>query len=488
MQRAMPRRPPNLLILMSDEHARRVAGCYGDPIIQTPNLDRLAARGTLFTDAYTPSPICVPARAAMATGRYVHETRHWDNAMPYAGTPESWGHPLQRAGYRVETIGKLHFRRVEDPYGFDHQEIPMHVVDGVGDVLGAVREPLPERKKARNMAEKIGPGETSYTRYDRDVRDAAVRWLENKAARDDRPWTLMVSFVAPHFPLIAPEKFYDLYRHSGLMPSKPAGDPASEHPWLAAFRRCFVFDNFTEERTAVALASYFGLVSFLDDNVGQVLGALERSGLAATTRVLYTSDHGDNMGERDLWGKSTFYEESAGIPLILAGPGVPEGHRCRTPASLYDVYPTVLHSAGLEDGEPTREKPGRSLLSLATADDDPERPVFAEYHAAGADTGVFMLRRGRYKYIHYVGMPPQLFDLETDPGELSDLAGDPAHADRLAELERELRAIADPEAVDRLARGDQAALVERHGGRDAVVRRGSFGATPPPGEKPAYQS
>jgi choline-sulfatase len=484
------KKPTNLLIIMTDEHTRKVAGCYGNQHVQTPNIDSLAEGGVLFSNGYSPSPICVPARALIATGRHVHETHHWDNAAPYAGIPESWGHILQKAGHSVESIGKLHFRKKEDPLGFDHQHLPVHVVNGIGDLLGAVRDSLPERCKTRNMAEKIGPGETSYTKYDRRVCDDTVSWLEAQAqskSLTEKPWTLFTSFIAPHFPLIAPEKYYNLYGNSGLMPQKQQLLPDEEHPWFNAFRSSFPYDNFTTERTRVALASYFGLVSFVDDLIGKVLNTLKRTGLDRTTRVLYTSDHGDNIGERGLWGKSNFYEEAAGIPMILSGPEIPQGETCHTPVSLYDVFPTVTHSAGISGGEPEDGRSGRSLMSIAAEPYQEERIVFGEYHAAGATSAAYMLRRGRYKYIHYVGFAPQLFDLQNDPEELCDLAAYPGYKKQLADFESELRSIVDPEAIDQLAKSEQAALIEQHGGREKIVKDGGFGATPAYGEKAEYE-
>lgn len=473
-------RPVNQLVLMSDEHTRHVLGCYGSPIVKTPNLDRLAARGTVFTDAYTPVPICVPARASFATGMYGHATGHWDNATPYTGDPSSWGHALQQAGRVVGSIGKLHYRNVEDPVGLDFQEIPMHVVNGVGDVLGCVREPLPKRWKSHAMAENIGPGETSYTAYDRNIAEAAATWISARQD-EDGPWTLFVSMVAPHFPLIAPQVFYDLYSDCELAPSKP--QPASEHAWHQAMRSCIMYDNFTPERTRIALASYYGLVSFMDANMGRVLDALDAAGLTENTQVIYTSDHGDNVGERGLWGKSNLFEESAGVPLIVAGPGVPEGHRCQTPASLIDVYSTLLSEAGVTV---PADRPGVSLVELACTADDPERVVFSEYHAMGAATGAFMLRKGRWKLVHYEGMVPELYDLVADPDELHDLGQSPEHEAVRAELMAELATICDPEQVNARALADQRAIVEAHGGAETVVAKGGFGATPPPGEKPAY--
>ena len=135
----MPRK--NVVVIMSDEHDPRVMGCSGHPIARTPHLDALAARGVRFPNAYTPSPICVPARAAFATGLRVHQTRHWDNAMPYSGDPRGWGHVLQREHVRVESIGKLHYRAKEDPAGFDQEHIPMHVVGCHGMVWASIRDP-----------------------------------------------------------------------------------------------------------------------------------------------------------------------------------------------------------------------------------------------------------------------------------------------------------------------------------------------------------
>ncbi len=471
--------PTNVLIIMSDEHSRKVLGCYGGARAKTPNLDRLAARGTIFKNAYTPSPICVPARAAFATGLECHQTGHWDNATPYTGTPQSWGHKLQQNGNLVGSIGKLHYRNVEDATGFDFQELPMHLVNGVGDVLGCVREPLPRRWKARAMADDAGRGESSYTRYDRQITGAAVDWIkargEEKAS--EKPWCAFVSLVAPHFPLIAPDDFFDLFADSGIMPTKAVDEP--EHPWVSELRRCFVYDNFTEERIRTALTAYYGLVSFMDDNVGQILDALDETGQAANTRVIYVSDHGDNMGERELWGKSNMFEEACGIPTIAAGPGIPKGRALETPVTLTDIYPTVLDAVGLG---PADDRPGRSLMDLANADDAPERVAFSQYHAAGACTGAFMVRKGPWKYIYYAGLAPQLYNLEDDPEELHDLGVNPKYGDVRDAFAEELAAICDADEVDKRCKADQRAIIEANGGLEAVLERGGFGATPAPGE------
>ena len=482
--------PMNLLVIMDDEHNRNMLGCYGHPMVKTPNLDRLADRGVRFTSAYTNSPICVPARASLATGRYVHEIGAWCNASPYDGRIPGWGHRLQETGHPVLSIGKLHYRNETDATGFDQQIVPMHAVDG-GDIHGAVRDPLPVRYQSRDYAEDIGEGVSSYVTYDEGIADHACRWLGDAGATNGKPWVLFVSFISPHYPLRAPKQYLDLYPPEDIpLPKLREPDRTPDHPWWQAFDDCYIIEQYFRDdaQKRLAIASYFGLCSFIDDNVGKLLAALSDSGQDGNTRVLFTSDHGDNMGARRLWGKSTMHEESAGIPLILSGPDLPKGQTVRTPVSLVDLYPTILRAVGEPATEQDSGLPGTSLFDVAAGAEELNRPVFSEYHAAGAISGAFMLRRGRYKYVHYVGYRPELFDLDADPEELRDLGDSPAHRTIIDDFERQLRAIVDPEATDRRAKADQAAIVERHGGRDAVIEKGGYGATPPPGAEPDYQT
>ncbi len=469
----------NLLVILSDEHQSRAMGCAGHPLVQTPKLDALAARGTRFTNAYTPSPICVPARASFATGRYVHQTRMWDNAMPYDGSIPGWGHALQSRGVPVESIGKLHYRAEEDPAGFDVEHIPMMVAGGVGMVWASIRrEDERVGGTTRMLGDYIGPGHSKYTDYDTAVTSRTVRWLHDHA-KSEHPWCLYVGLVAPHFPLVVPQEFYDLYPHDRLPDAKlHPRDGHPRHPWVE--KQNAIMDSEasfkSEEERLAAMASYFGLCTWLDHNLGLILGALEKTGLSETTTVIYSSDHGDNVGVRGLWGKSNLYQESTAVPLIMAGPGIDTG-TCDTPVSLIDLSATIaahfeVDLNGAEDAE--------SLYSIAARREDPERPVFSEYHAAGAVSGAFMLRIGRWKYHHYVGFQPELYDLDSDPEETKDLAADPEYAETLARMEAALRARIDPEAVDAQAFTDQAALIKRHGGRQAALSLGAPGATPPP--------
>jgi choline-sulfatase len=481
--------PTNTLFILSDEHSRRVLGCYGHEMIRTPNLDRLAASGVRFSDAYTNSPICVPARASLATGRYPHEIRFWDNGIPYDGSVPSWHHRLKAAGHEVTSIGKLHFRSADDDNGFSQEVMPLHVVDGIGDPAGWLRQPLAVRKAALKLAQQAGRGDSDYQGYDGRITDAAVDWLKARAAAPpEKPWTLFVSLVCPHFPLIARPEWYDLYPEDKV-PVPALYDPAQwpDHPYVRAIRECQIYQKgFAANPGSLqrALAAYFGLVSYVDHNVGRLVAALEASGLAGTTRVLYSSDHGDNLGTRGLWGKSTMYEEAAGVPMIIAGPGLPQGVVCREPVSLVDCFPTILSWAGVPPRPEDRDLPGLPLHEIART--APKRTILSEYHAAGAATGVFMIRKGPFKYVYYAGMPAQLFDLDADPQETRDLAAEPGYQGLLADCEKQLRAVVDPDAADRLAKSDQAARIAAYGGREAILNLGSFSHSPVPGTKAVY--
>ena len=479
--------PKNLLILMSDEHNPKIMGCAGHSIIETPNMDALACRGTRFTAAYTTCPICVPARAAFAVGKYVHQIGYWDNADGYDGAIPSWHHRLRARGHEVVSIGKLHFRGAPgDDHGFTEEIVPMHIIEGIGDVKGLVRDDIPTRKGGDKMARLAGPGESAYTVYDRDIASRAQIWLhEAVQRRHDKPWVLFVSFVAPHFPLTAPPEWYYRYSHRDLpLPKQYAPAERPEHPFLTDYARVVDYDPHFRDKRDVdrAIAGYYGLVSALDENIGKVLKALERAGLADDTRVVYTSDHGDNLGARGLWGKSTFYEESSGVPLILSGDGIAAGAQCATPASHVDVYPFVFECVGApvpdDDGHP-----GVSLKSLADGV-APDRAVVAEYHAISAVAGGYMLRDGPYKYMHYVAYRPQLYDLARDPEELVDVAGDPAYRDVLERCRARMRSMFDPDEVDARAKRRQAELLARYGGREAALSRGDLGFTPAPGTRP----
>ncbi|HEV2122351.1 MAG TPA: sulfatase-like hydrolase/transferase [Chloroflexota bacterium] len=479
--------PTNLLFICSDQHSRHVLGCYGNPVVRTPNLDALAARGTRLENAYTNTPICVPARSCLATGRYAHTIGSWDNATPYVGTEApSWGHRLTQQGHRVTTVGKLHYRAPEDPTGYPDQRLPMHVLAGGGEAYGLLRDRMPPLSQTRQQVLSAGAGESEYTRYDRAVADAAVSWLRDEmpsqADTSGKPWALFVSFVYPHFPLVVPEAYLRPYPLENLpLPVQWHPDEWPHHPVLDWKRQVQHLDEpIDEPAIRRALQTYCGMVTFLDEQIGRVLAALQESGRAGETRVIYTSDHGDMMGEHGLWFKSVMYDGAAGVPLILAGPGVPAGKTVCTNVSLVDCFPTVLEIVGVLPTPEDAALPGRSLLQLVREGDRP-RTVFSEYHAIYSPSGTFMVRTERHKYVHYVGPPSQLFDMIDDPDEPCDLAADPAHASTLAACRQHLYAICDPEQVDRRARADQQRRIEAAGGVQGLISRGpKIAYTPSP--------
>ena len=462
-------RPANLLVICSDQHNPRILGASGDQAVATPNLDALARSGTRFASAYAASPICVPARAAMATGRYVHQTRNWDNASPYTGEEAaSWGHRLVANGQRVTTIGKLHYRRPDDATGFPEQLVPMHVLDGTGDLYPLLRGDIELKTTARDPILEAGPGGSEYTRYDEAIAARATEWLRTAPA-GDAPWALFVSFTSPHFPLRPPARHFQPYADADLpLPTQWEFDDWPRHPALEQMRRLMVLDTpFDAETFRRARAAYYGLVSFLDEQVGRVLAALRDTGLDAQTRVVYTSDHGDSVGAHGLWHKCTMYEESVGVPLVLAGPDVPAGRVVRTNASHLDVFPTVLEAVGAPSEPEDADLPGRSLWQVAHGPDQ-DRVVFSEYHANYSTAATYMVRDRRYKYVHHVGFEPQLFDLVEDPHETRDLAGTPDAQPAQSRLRDWLHDLLDPEATDAACKADAARKIDAAGGIDAV--------------------
>ena len=467
----------NVLLLFSDEHQRDALGCYGHATVKTPNLDKLAARGTRFTNAYTPSPICVPARASLATGEYVHKTRCWSNAQAYQGKPSSWGHRLQLQEHRVDSIGKLHYRGKEYDNGFDNEILPLYIRNGLGWIKGLLRD-HEAVLDCSGYAAEIGPGDNSYTEYDLGVTRKACDWLNNKRnTGGDKSWTLFVSWLRPHYPLTCPPGFYDLYPIDKMGKARftePQRQP--KHPVVQTIRRNFNYDSyFTPETRQIARASYYGLCSFLDYQVGQVITALEASGQLDNTLVIYTSDHGDHNGDRGLWTKMTLYDESTAVPMIIAGPKIPKGKAVSTLTSLVDIYPTILSAVGInDDGE---HRPGITLQTLAS-NGDFDRTILSEYHDGGSPTGMFMLRSARWKYNYYPGFAPELFDMGKDPDELIDLGESKQHADTRVQCYSQMLKMVDPEAANKCAFADQKMRIEELGGVESLLKSKEFDFTP----------
>ncbi len=479
--------PNNLIVFLSDNHARSMLGAAGHPVIQTPNLDRIANNGVRFTNAYCVSPLCCPSRAAIATGRYPHDTGYWDNSLAYDGAVPTWQQRLRDSDHHVTSIGKLHYRSGDVDNGFSEEIIPLHIVDGKGALIALLRatpEGVPPRKGHKKIYEQSGIGQADYQLYDQEITNHAVAWLKKNGKAYDKPWVLLVSYASPHPPFTVPERFWNLYPLDKVpMPVQWRKAEQPQHPavqylsWMNSFA-----DEFGEDFIRRVIAGYCGLISVVDEHVGTVLDTAETLGLMDKTRVLYTSDHGEAAGHHGIMGKANHYEHALGVPLLMSGAGVPVGKVVDQISSHVDLFPTIAEAVGAELREEDQTLPGGSLWPAMTGMSE-VRTAFAEYHAMGALNAGFAYRSGRHKLIYHVGMPSQLFDLEADPLEERDLMLEVEHHRTAKQLEAELRMIVDPEDIDRRAKAEQLAHAEKFGGVEEVAKAGVFSASPIPGKQ-----
>ena len=449
--------PPNLLIIMSDEHAPMFSGPYGHPLVQTPNLDRLAENGITFTNAYCNSPLCMPSRMSFMTGKYIHHIGTWDNATPLASDEITWAHLLRNAGYDVVLAGKQHFGGMEQLHGFRsqlardlHAERQHALTDWEN---GTPTAPRPWQGLAQ-----AGPGTTEEIKVDDLAETAALEYLRD-AARKEQPWALNVSFIAPHFPLVVPQRFWELYPLDEIdMPHIPEGHLQNQHPVYQRMRRMFGCVDFPEELVRRGRAGYYGLITYLDEKIGRLLTALEETGQAENTVVIYTSDHGEMNGEHGMWRKSNFYEASARVPLQITLPGYPQaGKRIDEVVSLVDLTATLVD---LANAQQVGQTDGDSLIPLIQGP-APEWKNFAfsEYLAHGVARPMAMLRQGRYKFNYSLGDAPELYDIIEDPGEFHNLADEPAYQAIRAALEAQLLDDWNPVEIERQVRESQKARI-----------------------------
>jgi len=465
----MPK-PMNLIVICSDQHNPRLVGAYGAPYnVKTPNIDAMAKRGILFSHAYCSSPVCVPSRSSMVTGKYVHDGKFWDNAQAYHGECPSFATRLDEQGFPVTAIGKMHLRDDSPATGFKDERITLQMADGVGDIYGCIRDGKISRPQFLKAIKEAGPGSTDYTRYDRAVAAYAVDYIRKEAKQQKKPFFLYVGFVSPHFPLTVPKEYIDLYPENVVEPIGWLRSQWSHHPVLDEYRRYCHSIDVTDSEMNNARRTYMGLCSFLDEQVGIVLDAIRANGLDKNTRVIYTSDHGDLMGEHGLFFKSTMYEGSVGVPFIMTGPDIPAGYKCDTPISLVDLYPTILEALGAERSEYDKGLPGKSIFTYVGKPTDENRAVFSEYHAFGINSGEYMVRKGDWKLISYVGYQPQLFNLRDDPNEMHDLGSDPNYHPVVEAMTKVLEKFVNPEKADREAKESQKRILAQYGGKEEFL-------------------
>jgi choline-sulfatase len=445
---------PNFLIIMTDEHNPFVSEPFGHPFIQTPNIQRLADRGVLFENTYCNSPLCVPSRASFMTGKYVHRIGVWDNAASLSSNEPTWAHRLNLAGYETAISGKMHFIGEDQRHGFQRRL--------VSDIHGKMHRALVDWDTKdgwdtpghRERLAEAGPGDYLYSQYDDCVAARATEYLA-EPERKQQPWALCVGLITPHFPLIVREKYWNMYypEHADL-PNIPEGHLDELHPQNKRLREYFGVASATDEQTARGRAAYYGLVTFADERIGQVLNALERNGLDDNTVVVYVSDHGEMMGEHGLWWKCTYYEGSSRVPFIVSWPQRFEPGRRTAITSLVDLTRTVIDLAGCEVDETDLD--GRVLTCLLDGtEQDGGGVAFSEYHAHGTDRPSRMVRRDDFKLTFYHDEPLELFNVVDDPGEFTNLAEDPAHAAVREELLELVLRNWDPTRVNQTARESQ---------------------------------
>jgi len=436
-------RKPHILFLMTDQHRGDCFGCYGNRIIHTPNFDRLAREGAAFDHAYSTTPTCCPARAAILTGQ--NPWHHGQLAMGRLAVhyPIAMPRLLAEAGYYTYAVGKLHFHPQRNLHGFHGavlDESSRGIKEGfVSDYRAWFKEQAPDldpeatgigwndhRAGVYALPEHLHP--THWTGQ------TAVRFIQDY--RREEPLFLKVSFARPHSPYDPPQRFWDMYRDED-MPAPHVGKWAGKYAPRSSDRDDLWHGDLGVATAKRARHGYYGSVSFIDEWVGRILAALEARGMLQNTLILYTSDHGDMLMDHNLWRKSYPYEASAHIPMLVRWPeawGMAErrGRHLPNPVELRDVLPTFLEAA---EAPVPNGVDGASLLRLVRGESAGWRPWIDLEHAQcySERNNWNALTDGRWKYIYhaYAG-EEMLFDLERDPGEINDLSADAAHADTLA--------------------------------------------------------
>ncbi|MBI4580004.1 MAG: sulfatase-like hydrolase/transferase [Planctomycetes bacterium] len=429
---------PNVLVIMSDEHNADVLGCYGNKIVQTPNLDRLAARGVVFEAAYTNSPLCVPCRLSFTSGKYISRVSAWNNNCKLPPDSPSIARVMNAAGCESYLCGKMHYDR-SCRYGFT--EIGGNMNNSVMDGRGGRRAPgaIQPSGKTSGRFNQFHAGDTGGNLdHDRRVTAGVLDFLAHRKPAD-KPFFMIAGYLAPHFPLIVPQKYWDNYKDKVPMPVIPPGHLDSLPLNYRHLRVGFDVTDVDPATVKKGRELYYGLTQWLDEEIGKVLKTLDDAGLAENTVVIYTTDHGENLGEHGLWWKNCLFDSAARVPLIVSWPKRwPGGQRRAGACSLVDVVQTIAEIGG---GEVPADWDGDSLCGYL---DDVGHAwkdlAVSEYYGHNVASGYAMIRKGHYKYVYHT--PPdmkhpaqrELYDLKADPGELRNLAADPDQKQRLTDL------------------------------------------------------
>jgi choline-sulfatase len=452
---------PNILIFMVDQLSGPLFPDGPAPWLHAPNLRRLAERSLRFANSYTASPLCAPARASFMSGQLPRRTRVYDNAAEFASDIPTYAHHLRRAGYQTCLSGKMHFIGPDQLHGFEERLTT--------DIYPADFGWTPDYRKPgeridwwyHNMGSVTSAGVAEITNqleYDDEVAFHAVRKVYDFGrGLDDRPWMLTVSFTHPHDPYVARRKYWDLYESCQYLKPAVATMPYEQHD--SHSRRILDssdWRNFgiTDESIRRSRRAYFANISYLDDKIGEILAALGVIRQSENTIVVFVSDHGDMLGERGLWFKMNFFEGSARVPLMIAAPDLPAA-RIDAPVSTLDLVPTLAELAGIDLDDVMPWIDGETLVGLGPHAGR-VTPVRMEYAAEASYAPLVALRQGKWKYIHCELDSPMLFDLEADPHELTNLAGNPADLDIAATFAQDVHQLWDMTGFDTEVRQSQA--------------------------------
>jgi choline-sulfatase len=457
-------KPPNILLIMTDEHNRSVTGCYGNKTVQTPNLDRLAAQGVTFDNAYCNSPLCVPSRLSFTSGKYIHRVGGWNNNCRLASDDfPSLPHALNQAGYQSYLCGKQHYDATHR-YGFT--EIGGNMNNSVMTGKGGRRAADDEKVNVaagRARFQEFHTGDNSgVLSHDRKVTAGGLDFLSRRS-RADKPFFLFMGYLAPHFPLIVPEKYWRNYQGKISMPEIPAGFIDRLPLNYKHLRRGFGTVDVPDETVRKGRELYYGLTQWVDEQIGMVLESLRKSPLADNTVVIYTCDHGENMGEHSMWWKNCVYEQAAHIPMIVNWPRRWRGGKRRAGVcSNLDLVRTVAEIGGARTPDDWN---GTSMVRWL----DDERSSWkdmavTQYYAHNIASGYAMIRTGDWKYVYHSAPDKEhhaereLYNLKDDPKEFRNLAADAAQKQRVAGMHAALvRELGEqPDQTEERCRADYA--------------------------------
>jgi choline-sulfatase len=431
---------PNLLIVIADQLAAHALPAYGNHVARTPHLNRLAAESVVFENAYTPSPLCGPSRAAMMTGLLASATGAFDNACEWRADIPTWGHHLRLAGYRTIIAGKMHFVGPDQLHGFEERlTTDIYPADFGWTPDWDSPGERPDWYHSMDSVLSAGPcARSNQIDYDEAVMHAARRCLFDLARSEDkRPFCLAVSLTHPHDPFNIEQRYWDRYDDTDIDMPRVAALPDAD-PHSRRLRQIYGMDAqpVSDAHIRAARHAYYGAVSYVDDQLGVLRETLGAAGLEDDTAIVFLSDHGEMLGERGLWYKMSFFEGASRVPLIVHAPGRFVPRRVSLPVSLLDLLPTLCDFVG---AAPPCGIGGSTLLPHLLGQGG-HGDVFGEYCAEGTLAPMVMIRRGPWKFIHAPGDPDQLFDLAADPDELCNLAARAAPPASLAAFRAEAAA------------------------------------------------